>query len=522
MSGVEDTVRRYAASVTLARDGAEVIAVVDPDGARFNAVAWELLRVSREAPELWEDLLPPVRALRGRLLTQPQAASPAPAVIEAADEVIRQAGPLRSAVASTDLLDRLMDAAKEVQAKASPLGKVLLNLLDEGASGERAVVAASRKAQAALACWLDSWEIPGVRVLTAGELGKGQDEVGRVCVVGPPRFYKSSLVTAPAAGRVCFVVPSWFRDLSVPSSPFAPYAEGAIEVKARVRRVDITNGADAAAQAPAPADLAPESSDSEDELLPPSLLPPPPRSFSLPQAGGKRSRGDVAAHKLILSGDLAMWLDDGERIRALDPARPTEKRVISLSVKDVQPGTILLLREGQGDREILRAAAYELLGTQAEEVMQTQEHWKSKLAELLDQQGDDRVEQDLTTLGAEHAGQVRAWTDPLGIRPRSDVDLRIVLEWLDIPIEPSFGNAGLLRQETSQAGVNFTSALEDAVNTADLSELDQQGYLTLSGYEEGIRGMVATRVLAMSGNTAFISRSKVRVPFKERAAQWHE
>jgi hypothetical protein len=483
-------------------------------------VAWELVRVSREDPELWEDLLPPVRALRGRLLTQPQAASPAPAVIEAANEVIRQARPLRGAVASTDLLGRLVDAAQAVRMEGSPLGEILLSLLDEGAEDERVVVAASRKAQATLASWLDGWEIAGVRVLTAGELGKENGDMGRLCVVGPPRFYKSSLVTAPAAGRVCFLVPSWFRDLSVPRSPFAPYAEGAIEVKAQVRRVDITNSADT--DVPEPTDLEPGDSGPEEELLPPSFLPRPPRSFSLPQAGGKRSQGDVAAHKLILSGGLAMWLDDGERIRALDPVQPAGKRVLSLSVQDVQPVTILLLREGQGDREMLRAAAYELLGTRATEVRQTQEHWKSRLADLLDRQGDDRVERDLTTLGAEHAGQVRAWTDRLSIRPRSDVDFSVVLQWLEIPVEPSYENAGLLRQATAQAGVNITNSLEDAINTADLSGMDQQGYLALDGLGEGIRGMIATRVVSRSENTAFISRSKVRVPFTERAAQWHE
>jgi hypothetical protein len=523
MNGVASTVRRYAASATLAQDGAEVIAVVDRDGGLVNAAAWDLLRVSRDDPALWEDLLPPVRALRGRLLTQPQAATAAPGLIEAANEVIRQARLLRAAVASTDILDRLIDATRAVLAEGSPLGEFLLSLLDEGTIDERVVVAASRKAQAALATWLEDWEISGVRVLTAGELGKDDGDVGRVCVVGPPRFYKSSLVTAPAAGRLCFLVPSWFRDLSIPHSPFAPHAEGAIEVKTRVRKVDVANSTDAPPDTPAPAGVETESSGTEEELLPPSFLPTPPRSFSLPHAAGKRSRGDVAAHKLILSGGLAMWLDDGEHIRALDPVQPTGKRVIALSVQDVRPGTILLLREGQGgDREMLRTAAYELLGSRAAEVRQTQEHWKSRLAELLDRQGDDRVERDLTTLGAEHAGQVRAWTDRLTIRPRSDVDFRVVLQWLDIPVEPSYGNAGLLRQATAQAGKDVTNSLEIAINIADLSGLDQQGYLVLDGLEEGIRGMIATRVLSMSENMAFVPRSKARDPFKEGAAQWHE
>lgn len=519
MNSVDATIRRYTASVALARDGVDILAVVDPDGGRFNAVAWELLQMSREDPALWEDLLPPVRALRGRLLTQPQATAASPEIAEAADEVIRQAQDLRGAVASTEFLDRLVLATREVREGTSRASETLLVLLGEGASREQVVIAASGKAQAALASWLSHWSAPGIRVLTAGELNREEAEVKRAFVVGPPRFFNSSLVTAPPARRVCFLMPTWFRDLSAPRSPFALYAEGAIKVKARVHTVEAAGNAEVPEPTPAPA---PTDTGPEEELLPPALQPPPPRSFSLSQVSGTRTRGDVAAHKLILSGGLAMWLDDGERIRTLDPDQPSGNRVVSLKVQDVQPGTILLLRENQSDRKMLRAAAYEILGDRAAEVRRTQELWKGRLAGLLDRQGDDSVERDLTTLEAEHAGQVRAWTDPLGIRPRSDVDFRVVLEWLDIPIEPSFGNAGLLRQATIQAGVNFTSALEDAVNTSDLSELDQQGYLTFSGQEEGIRGMVATRVLARSDNTAFISRSKVRVPSKESAVQWHE
>lgn len=516
MGRADVTVRRYAASASLVRDGVEIVVVNDPDGGRFNATVWELLRVSREDPALWEDLLPPVKAFRSRLLTQPQAIQPNPAIAEASGEIAKQTRILRGAVDSADLLNRLERAAEKIREASSPLAEALLDVLEQGTVAERVVVATSRKAQAALVDWLGEWDIPGVRVFTHGELDDVEADVDRICVVGPPRFFKSSLVTAPIAGRMCFLVPSWFRDRSVPHSPFAPYAEGAIEVRAQIRRVGVAQGT----EDPEPtAETGPE-----EDLLPPSLLPAmqPTTWFEIPRAGKKPPRGEVVAHKLSLSGDLAMWLDDGERIRILDPSRPSGDRVVSKAVQEVRLGTVLLLRKGQSDQEMLRATAYNLLGDRAAAVRETQEHWKQRLTDLLLQKGEQQVEYDLTILGAEHAGRVWAWTESHLIRPRSDTDFRALLKRLNITVEPSFGNADLLRQATAQAGADIRASLERAINTADLSALDRDGHLTLDKSAPGFRSMVATQVISISPNAAFKPRSKVRVPFEDRSAQWLE
>jgi hypothetical protein len=514
MSRADVTLRRYAASESLARDGVEVIAVGDPDGSRFNATAWELLRVSREDPALWEDLLPPVKALRSRLLTQPQAATPNPAIAEAVEEIVKQARVLRRAVADVGLIDRLGRAALAVREPSSPLAEALADLLEQGTDAERVVVAASRAARVALASWLGDRDSPAVRVLTAGELGDVQADVARICIVGPPRFFGSSLVTAPVAGRMCFLVPSWFRDLSVPRSPFAPYAEGSIEIKAQVRNVGNRSTPE-----PVPVNAGPE-----EDLLPPSVSRTlqQPAWFATSPAARRTARDEVVAHRVLLSGGLAMWLDDGERIRGLDPSQPSGERVTSIKVREVRPGTHLLLPKGQSDQDVLRSAAYELLGERAAGVKETQEHWKQKLTDRLLQEGEDRVERDLTVLGAEHAGRVWAWTDSHLIRPRSDTDFSTLLGWLNIPVEPSFGNADLLRHATAQAGADIRGLLEQAINIADLSELDRHGHLTFDGQAEGFRSMIATRVLAIVPNVTFISRSKARVPFKDRSAQWLE
>ena len=64
---------RYAASATLVRRGAQIVAVGDPVGARFNAAVRRLMIALRDdGPGPWDDLVGASKALRWRLITQPQ------------------------------------------------------------------------------------------------------------------------------------------------------------------------------------------------------------------------------------------------------------------------------------------------------------------------------------------------------------------------------------------------------------------------------------------------------------------
>jgi hypothetical protein len=504
MSRIDVAVHRYSAVASLMRHGVDVISVGDPSGAQLNAAARELMLVARDDdPGLWDSLMRPVKALRWRLLTHPQPLTLNPAVREAAEEVILQARALRHAVADSDLLERLASSARAVTESDPAPGDALQRLIQEIGADGCVLVAASRQAQAAMAAWTGR---QGVAVLTPGELGREEGGAQHAVVVGPPRFFGASLVTAPASGSMHFVVPSWFRDLSLPRSPIAAYAEGAVQIRVHIRpQGDTTEPA-----LPAP------DTDLENELLPQPSWPSPSPPNREPTSD------EVVAHKVLLSGGLAMWLDDGERIRALDPAHPSGERVTFIDVGTVRPGTYLLLRKGESDRDALHAATLRELGARGPAIDETQGHWKQRLTDRILRLGYPAVVRELTRIGVRSADRARAWTAPNLIRPQRDADLKILLEWLDVPAEPSFENANLFRQALYRASADIRERLEKAIDAADLSELDRVGHLALDVQAKGFRGILATRVLAISPNVSIVARRDARVPFDDRSAQWLE
>lgn len=504
MSRVEALNQRYAASASLARDGVEILAVGDPIGARLNAAVRGLLNVVRDdGSELWDDLVGAARALRWRLLTQPQPLQFNADVRNAVEQVTRQVHRLRGAVANEALLDELLAAAQAVEASDPLVGTALLRSIEEVGSSASVVVAASTNARAGLQSWLDGSD---VIVLTAGDLEREQPRLDQAYVVGPPRFFRSSLVTAPVIDAVSFVIPAWFGDRSIPRSALAPYADGAIKIEARV----FTEG-----EVEEPDSEVPET-EVEDDFLPQFAW------GSRQSADREPGSEEVEAQKVLLSGNLAIWLDDGDRIRALDPGQPAGERVIYTEVSLVRAGTYLLLRRGETERGVLYQAALGLLGARGGTADATQKAWKAALAQHLVERGYREVVRELRQRGVKAADRARAWTDSNLIRPHSDHDFETTLEWLRIPIQPTFGHATMVRRALYQASADVREQLEKAVSGVDLAALEQDGHLSLDVEMEGLRGIVATRVLAMSPYTEIVSRHDARVPFEDRSGQWLE
>jgi hypothetical protein len=504
VSRVETLNRRYAASASLSRDGVEIVAVVDPAGTRFNAAVRGLLSVARDdGSELWEDLVGAAKALRWRLLTQPQPFPFNTDVRNAVGQVSRQVQRLRGAVAHEALLDDLVAAAQAVEESDPLVGTILMRSIEEIASDACIVLAASTSARAGLQSWLGGSD---VLVLTQGDLEREQPRLDQAYVVGPPRFFRSSLVTAPVIDAVSFVIPAWFGDRSIPRSVIAPYADGAITIKARV----FTEG-----------EVADSDSQVPDDEVEGDFLP----QFAW---GGRQSAErepgseEVEAQKVLLSGNLAIWLDDGDRIRVLDPSQPVGERVIYTDVSLVRPGIYLLLRRGETERGVLYQAALRLLGAKGGAADVTQRTWKAALAQRLVERGYRHVVSELRQLGVKAADRARAWTDSNLVRPHSDQDFKTMLEWLNISIQPTFDHATMVRRALYQASADVRDQLEKAVSEADLAALDQDGHLSLDVETEGHRGIVATRVLAMAPYTEIVSRHDARVPFEDRSGQWLE
>lgn len=504
MNRIETLNRRYILAANLAQNGVEIVTVGDIAGARLNSAVRKLTQfVKEEGGTYFDDLLGAARALRWRRITQPQPIEFNPSLSELTSEVVKHAHQLRGAIADKDFLDELVASAELMSQTDPPAGEVLLESLTEAGIDACVVVAANKYSATGLHSWLAG---AGVLVLTAGELSRLQPELEQSYVVGPPRFYHSSLVTSPVTEAISFLFPSWFRDLSVPQSPLAPYADGAIHMKPRVFVVG-----------------APEErvNDPVDDGKDEAEYLPQPLWGSTQQPSREPASEEALAHKLLLSGNLAMWLDDGDRIRSLDPDQPVGERVTYTDIRAVQPGTILLLRRGETERSVLFSAALDRL-PRGQEVRLTQASWKRLLAEQIRERGYRRVVDQLRIVGVKACDRAHAWTDPLLIRPMSDEDFEKLLHWLHVPVNPTFRNATDLRRTIHQVSAEIGRQLEKAVSAADLAELDLYGHLGLEVEAEGFRGIIATRVLAISPSPTLVSRHETRVPFEDRSGQWLE
>jgi len=494
--------RRYAAAASLIRHGAEIVAVGDPLGARLNASVRRLIAaVQQNGPAPWENLLGAAKSLRWRLVTQPQPWAFNTALLEAAEHADREVRRLRGAVADEQLLDDIGAAALALQESDPSHGAVLLQSIEETGAACCVVVAANRRAQLGLLEWLAE---RGVPVLTPADLPRVGVNVEQSYAAGPPRLFPPSLVTAPATESLTFVTPAWFADRSLPATPFSPYAEGAIRITARVFTVGDTTPA-----APEDGELA-----VDDDLLPQPM-------WSASQSPTREPSSDeVVARKVLLSGNLAIWLDDGDRIRVLDPVQPLGERVTYSDVTAVRLGTYLLLRRGQTERATLYQAALEQLGRFEAAAGATQLRWKTELSRRIAQQGFAELVKELRQQGISTAERARAWTAANFVRPHSGHDFEILLRWLGISVQPTFRYATMLRQALYQTIADVREQLEEAVSAADLSALERDGHLNVRA--EGYRDIIAARVLAISPYTEIVARHEARVPFEDRSGQWLE
>lgn len=505
MSRIDDVVLRYEAAATAQRRGVEILSVGDPAGAELNQALRRVAFVIQEnGPDAWGDLYRIANALRWRRLTQVQPIAENAAAREAAVGVTREAARLRGSVGDERLLDQIASAAQRVADESSPVGALLVESIEEVGVSACIVIASSKAAQAGLQQWLRPM---GVAVFTLGELGLVSADIEQAYVVGPARFYPSTLVTAPPTGQLAFVAPAWFGDRTLPVSRLADYADGGLRVRSHVFRIGDASE--------------PTTTEAEADIADDDYIPQP--NWTPPQGAQREPDSDeVEVKKVLLGGGYAIWLDDGERIRTLDPRQPAGERVMYTAVDRVVPGTYLVLRYGATERHAMHDAALQLVGARAESTVATQAAWKQALEARLQARGFSAVASQLRSLGVRSAHRARAWIEPTLICPRQEHDLTLLLGWLGIPAEPTHGNAVRLRRALHRASASLREELETAVGKADLAALELDGSMRLDLDREGFRGMIVARVLAKSPYTEIVARQKARVPFRDGGALWLE
>lgn len=506
MSRLEGLNDRYSAAAAVATNGIELLSVADSSGAYLDAAIKELTELlHQDGAELWGDLLAAARQLRWRLVTEPLPISENPELGQMAGALARQAVQTKPRVGAeaAAILDRLADAATTLQTTDLPVGDLLLRCLREVGFESCLVMTVSPRAEAVVARWFTTLGLMVPIARAAWRDGSGVFE--QIYAVGPPRLFPPSMVSSPRTWALTFLFPSWESNRSLPRSPISAFAEGAICPRSRT----FLEGTEPVLAVPKP--------DVSDDLVPAPVWPTPSAPTRPPR------EDDVEARRVLLSGGLAIYLDvDGEHIRSLDPAQPVGARVTHLAVWAVRPGIYLVLREGATEREALYARAVELLGERGPITEASQRQWKDALTWQLNRVGRTRVADALRNAGIRRDSQAPTWTQPTVARPQDDHDFEQLLQWLGLPIQPSFELATALRRARSQASADVREALEDALATTSMIELEARGLQRLDLELPGFSGILATRVLAVSPTTELVSRSDMRIPEPDRSARWLE
>jgi len=509
MTEMEWLSERYRLAGEMLKSTIEVWRIADPAGKRISRVLSDLIAATSNSPDVCIRLIAAAKSLRSRLLTDPIPwAFGGEYIRKVADDSLREAQGLRRAVDHDTLiiLDNLVEAIDALTHVDPAVGPLLPQAIEEAAC-ECVVVAANEGSATRIADWL---QIEHTKVLTARELVHQRDEIEQVYVVGPPRLFPSAIVTTPVTSQMAFLVPEWFQNWSLPESPLK-YAQGAYRVEVRPFLVPPSLSLTQEESVESPAE--------EDAMVP----GPPWTPRSDPDRPPRNS--EVLARRVLLSGSYCVFLDAGERIRAIDPTQPPEERLTSLPIEAVKPGVYLLLRKGENEQGVLLKEALDAFGPkQAEAIAASQRIWKMALSERICEYGMDRVEKELRGLGVGAADRTPTWVDPFLVRPQRNSDFQLLLKWLSVDEEPAFSLATDLLRERQHLGHARRLALEQRLGASDMTPLMRYGHLEVTAVDSQYRGMIASRVLAISRWQEIVPVQQVRVLFddQEGDGRWLE
>ncbi|MEV8029766.1 hypothetical protein [Cellulosimicrobium funkei] len=523
---IENLDKRYEDVASVLRDGVEVQLADDPAGYRYSQAVRVVVRTAEhDGPEVWADVVGAAKSLRWKLLLHPEPDSSL--ILEHIDSLAEQVERIRPNVADHATLDEILEAAFALRTAAPAVGRLLQEAIEDFTAADCLVVAGSRIAAESISRWLaflgsNDQNFLGARVLAAGDLRRKAPEATTALLVGPPRFFHSSMVTAPVTPEVTFLVPNWFGDRSIPATSLSEYAENPIQIRLHEK----------GRRRPEPLQVRAEVSeeplmDQPDEAqLEPSVV------WSKPQGEDKTPRPDeVRARKVLLCGGYSVWVDDGDRIRSLDPSQPVGENIVYLPVdafRELNTDQLarteiyLLLRStGSSQHAYLHERAQASLGGGLVSVQTSQGRWKEKLRQRIDSWGEEQVIRSLEEEGVQAAGEAVSWTGEGFTRPLRNDDFRLMLEWLGFqPDGAEYINATRLRSAFRSESQKVQTQIGKSIRCDDLERLKQDSHITLPSPVQGEPGLTAARVLAVSPYDVIKQRHEVRVLRRDDSGRW--
>lgn len=472
----------------------------DAEGAEFNQA---VNRFVSEVREINDDnvktAVSMAKCLRWRRFMQPQPVAFDRKGRELIEQLERQCEDARKVVANGVLPDLLLSSAQRLLEDDSAVVKEL-RLLDSEDDGDYLLVVRDRKTVTLIQSWL---EHQNLQVSAVQDIRSERHWFDFVHVLGFPQAFCSSMFSSPVGDDIEYVFPSWISYRSLPESSLMGLVENPISMT--VHNSEIFDST-----------IRTTKGEAEDDLswyLPEPVWNVPPRDPSC------CSSDLVDARQIYLSGGWETWLDDGERIRTLEIDKITGAKVSNLAPEEVTVGSYLLLREHGSERGILKTLAQSRI-PRAEETISEQRVWKERLLVRIKQIGVERVRRELKALGVGAYRQVDTWSDMELIRPKSDDDFLRLLDWLEIPREPTFQDVRTLQCEVRRVSHEITAELENQASRVNLEELERQGHMYFQVSTDGVRSMVATRVMAIRSSVQKVPNSFTRTLRKNNCGWW--
>jgi hypothetical protein len=233
---------------------------------------------------------------------------------------------------------------------------------------------------------------------------------------------------------------------------------------------------------------------------------------SLAVGGDEETDIYVSARSVLLQGGLvtAVAASGERREYVLSPEEVGADRVQEIASQDLRVGDFILLRTQGGDDDYIRAMADEYLGaTRAERLRSLQTEWKDGLSVAARRLGLTGLITALKNNGSTVANHmnVRNWLSSMSLRTRDRADFAAILVVAGLTgREDEFWSAmGELHSAHIHAGHRIGELLREAVASADLSSLQEDGRADIALQDNRAGSLSALRVEA-------ISPDRVRVP----------
>jgi len=306
----------------------------------------------------------------------------------------------------------------------NPLLDITVDLMRDRRHGRTALVLPSRVARDEVIRLAGARrELQDARVLVPSDL-RAQQTFDAVVAFGAAQWYPEALFRAPPAPVIYIATYSW-----VPGGwsvgPLLCASSGA-GGGSRVRR-DVSVAEVGAYE--------PTEYDGGSAL---DIMPVHDFSLLLTRAPAERTTDssheeEVQARLFVLADSKAVLLDEATSTMVVDPFAETGAIVARISVRDVAPGMLLLLRTAGGG-DYVADVANRILGHMAKQARDAQTLWKDRLRKEV--QASDALQVALRLLdnGAEKANEVnvRNWCSYRSIKTQDHRDFRAIMKTIGL------------------------------------------------------------------------------------------